>query len=79
MTYLEVHYRYAGPLSAEQMKRLGDLPGHYGIRRIRLDEGSQVARIEFDASRLKESEVVHWIRRAGIPLTERAQVNEPVS
>ncbi len=72
MTYLEVSYRYAGPLTLEQMKRLGDLPGHYGIRRIHLDEQQQVARIEFDASRLKETEVVHWIRRAGIPLTDRA-------
>ncbi|HXE76388.1 MAG TPA: hypothetical protein VNN18_12255 [Candidatus Xenobia bacterium] len=72
MTYLEVAYRYAAPLSLEQMKKLGELPGHYGIGRIRLDEANQVARIEFDASRLKETEVVHWIRRAGIPLTERA-------
>ncbi len=72
MTDLEVSYRYAGPLTLEQMKRIGDLPGHYGIRRVRLDETNQVARIEFDASRLKETEVVHWIRRAGIPLTDRA-------
>lgn len=71
MTYLEVFYRYQGPLSVEQMKKIGEPPGHYGIRRIRLDEAQQVARIEFDASRLKETEVVHWIRRAGIPLTER--------
>ena len=71
MTYLEVSYRYEGPLTLALMKKLGDLPGHYGIRRIRLDEPNQVARIEFDASRLKETEVVHWIRRAGIPLTER--------
>ena len=72
MTYLEVSYRYAGPLTLEQMKRLGELPGRYGIRCLHLDEHEQVARIEFDASRLKETEVVHWVRRAGIPLTERA-------
>ena len=79
MTYLEVAYRYAGPLTLEQSKKLGDLPGHYGIRRLRLDESNQIARIEFDASRLKETEVVHWIRRAGIPLTERveAPVGDP--
>ncbi len=74
MTYLEVSYRYEGRLTLEQMKKLGDLPGHYGIRRVRVDEASQVARIEFDASRLKETEVVHWIRSAGIPLTERIEV-----
>jgi hypothetical protein len=79
MTYLEVYYRYAGPFSRTQMKRLGELPGHYGIRRIRLDEANQVARIEFDASRLKETEVVHWIRQAGIPLTERVQIDQPAA
>jgi hypothetical protein len=73
VTYLEVAYHYAGPLTLEQMKRIGELAGRYGIRRIRLDEARQVARIEFDASRLKETEVVHWVRRAGIPLTERAE------
>lgn len=71
MTYLEVSYRYAGPLSAAQRRSVGELPGHYGILRLRLDEKNCVARIEYDASRLKETEMVHWIRRAGIPLMER--------
>jgi hypothetical protein len=61
------------------MMRVGDLPGHYGIRRIRLDEERCIACVEFDASRLKESEVVHWIRRSGIPLTERIGVDEPAA
>jgi hypothetical protein len=71
MTFLEVTYRYAGPLSPAQFQRLGELTGHYGIRRIRLNESRSVASIEFDASRLKESEVRHWVRMAGIPLGER--------
>lgn len=75
MTFLEVNYRYAGPLSPAQMKRMGELPGTYGIRRIRLNEKNSLARIEFDASRLKESEVVNHIRRAGIPLTEKVKIN----
>jgi hypothetical protein len=75
VTYLEVHYRYAGPLSAAQLARLGELPGHYGVLRVRLDEAESIARILFDASRLKETEVVHWVRRAGIPLTEKVPVS----
>jgi len=75
MTFLEVQYRYAGPLAFAQLKRIGELPGHYGIRRIQLDEGGSTACIEYDASRLKESEVVHWVRMAGIPLTERVPAN----
>ncbi len=79
MTYLEVHYRYAGPLRPEQCKRLAELPGHYGIQRVRLDEQNQIACIAFDASRLKESELVHWIRGAGIPLTEKVDASRPVA
>lgn len=75
MTYVEVCYRYAGPLTAAQLKRLGELPGHYGILRLQVDEANALAGIQFDASRLKETEVVHWIRRAGIPLTEKVTVS----
>ena len=75
MTFLEVLYRYDGPLTAEQGKRVGALTGHYGILGVWLDEERRTARIRFDASRLKETEIVHWVRRAGLPLTERAPVN----
>ncbi|MBI4467613.1 MAG: hypothetical protein HY656_09345 [Acidobacteria bacterium] len=75
MTYLEVSYRYAGPLSPAQVKALGELASHYGILRIRVDEANRVASIQFDASRLKETEVVHWVRRAAIPLTEKVEVS----
>ena len=79
MTFLEVSYLYRGPLSVTQLKRLGELAGQYGLRRIRLDEEQSIARIEFDASRLKESEVLHWVRRAGIPLLERVTVDRPAA
>lgn len=79
MTYLEVVYRVARPLTGAQMRLLGDLPGHYGVRRLRLDETNGMLRIEYDASRLKETEVVHWVRGAGIPLTERVEVNSPAA
>lgn len=74
MTFLEVRYRYHGPLSANQCKRIGELTGRYGILGIWLEEEKSTARIRFDASRLKESEVVHWVRRAGLPLTERITI-----
>lgn len=77
MTYLEVCYRFTGPLSAAQLRSLGELPGHYGILRVTLDEAQSIARLQFDASRLKESEVVHWVRRAGIPLTDKITVDQP--
>ena len=73
MTFLEINYRYAGPLTREQLKSLGGLPGQYGLRRLTLDEDKQTARIEYDASRLTETEVVHRVRQAGIPLTEKIE------
>lgn len=79
MTYLEVRYRYAGPLTAAQLARVGELAGHYGILRVHLDEAESTARILYDASRLRESEVVHWVRRAGIPLTAKVAVRPAVA
>lgn len=79
MTYVEVNYRYTRPLSRAEMERIGELPSHYGIRRIQLDETNRMARIEFDASRLKESEVLHWLRRAGIPLGGKVKTKDRVA
>ncbi|MEE8200548.1 MAG: hypothetical protein V3R29_05185 [Candidatus Acidoferrales bacterium] len=77
MTYLEVNYRYAGELTPRQLQALAELPGCYGILRVRVDEEKLLVCILFDASRLKESEAVHWVRRAGIPLTDKVEVNQP--
>ena len=74
MTYLEVCYRYAGKLTLEQMRRLGELGGVYGLRGIRVEEESSQIRIEFDASRLKETEAIQLVRQAGIPLTEKVAI-----
>ncbi len=76
MPYLEVSYRYSGELTPQQGQRLQELSGCYGILRVRVDEEKLVVRILFDASRLKESEAVHWVRRAGIPLTDKVEVNQ---
>jgi hypothetical protein len=75
VTFLQIRYRYRGPLGREQLQRLSEVTGHYGIRAVRLDEESSMAMIEFDASRLTEGEVVHWVRAAGLPLTEKVVVS----
>lgn len=73
MTFLEVRYRYTSKLSLAQMRKLGELGGVYGLRRIAVDEERKEVQIEFDASRLKESEAVHILRTAGIPLSEKIE------
>ncbi len=73
MTFLEVCYRYPGKLTPRQMRRLGELTGVYGLRRIRVEEERNLIYIEFDASRLKETEAVGVLRGAGIPLSEKVE------
>ncbi|MFQ5816827.1 MAG: hypothetical protein ACE5H2_02575 [Terriglobia bacterium] len=75
MTSLQVCYRYAGKLTLAQRRKLGELCGVYGLRRITLEEECNQLQIEFDASRLKESEAVHILHRAGIPLTQKIEAH----
>jgi sulfite reductase beta subunit-like hemoprotein len=74
MTMVEVCYRLPGKLTLAQMRKLGELSAVYGLRRIRVDEDRQEIQVEFDASRLKESEAVNLLRQAGIPLAEKVQL-----
>ena len=74
MTFLEVCYRYPGKLTAAQLRRLGELTGVYGLRRIRVEEDRNLIHVEFDASRLKETEALRVLRGAGIPLSEKVEI-----
>jgi hypothetical protein len=71
MTLVEVIYELQAPLSAEQLRRLGEFANTYGLRRFRVDEAHSRISFEYDASRLKESEVAQVLRRAAIPVTRR--------
>ena len=71
MTALEVTYRYGRTPGMNEMRALDALREVYGIRRVRVDEKENVLRVEYDASRLKESEVAHVLRMANIPVQRR--------
>ena len=71
MTLVEITYELQAPLSAEQLRKLGEFANTYGLRRFRVDEARNRLTFEYDASRLKESEVAHVLRRAAIPVTRR--------
>ena len=66
MTLVEVTYELQAPLRPEQLRALGRFANLYGLRRFRVDEKRNQISIEYDASRLKEIEVVQTLRKARI-------------
>jgi len=71
MTLVEVTYELQGPASLEQLSRLGEFANTYGLRRFRVDEQNKQLSFEYDASRLRETQVAHVLGQAGIAVTRR--------
>jgi len=71
MTLVEVTYELPGPLNTDQLRTLGQFANTYGLRRFWVDEHLNLLSFEYDASRLKESEVAHVLRMARIPVSRR--------
>jgi hypothetical protein len=66
MTLIELTYELQAPLSDEQLRRLGAFANTYGLRRFRVDETGRRLTFEYDASRLKRTQVVNVLSRAKI-------------
>ena len=71
MTLVEVTYELQNPLGAEELRRLGEFANTYGLRRFRVDEAKNQLSFEYDASRLRETQVTHVLREARIPVTRK--------
>jgi hypothetical protein len=71
MTLVEITYELQSPLTADQLRALGAFSNTYGLRRFRVDEMLNRISFEYDASRLKESEIAHVLRRASIPVERK--------
>lgn len=76
MTLMEITYELQSPLKTEQLRALASFANTYGLRRFRMDEATNHLSFEYDASRLKETEVAHVLRQARIPVLRRV---EPVA
>lgn len=74
MTLLDVVFKYGTPPGEKQMIALNNAWEVYGMRKIRFDEKERNIRVEFDATRLTDSEVAAILRRAGIDLREKVQL-----
>jgi hypothetical protein len=75
MTLLEITYKLQSPLSIEQLGLLGEFANTYGLRRFRVDEKLNHLTFEYDASRLRETQVTHVLGKAGIAITEKISEN----
>ncbi len=71
MTLVEVTYELQSPLSEEQLSRLGEFANTYGLRRFRLDDSKKQLSFEYDASRLRETQVTHALGQAKIAVARR--------
>lgn len=72
MTLLEITYEVQGPLSYEQLDKLGEFANTYGLRSLHVDEQNRLLRFEYDASRLRDTQIAHVLGMAGIAVTRKA-------
>ena len=71
MTLVEITYELQSPLTQEQLGNLGHFANTYGLRKFRVDDDKRHLSFEYDASRLRETQVEHALGRAKIAITRR--------
>lgn len=71
MTLLEIKYALVSPLSADQLRQLGEFANTYGLRKFQLNVAKTELTFEYDASRLRETQVEHVLAQAKIAVAKR--------
>jgi hypothetical protein len=71
MTLVEITYELQSPLTEGQLKNLGEFANTYGLRCFRMDEGKKQLSFEYDASRLRETQVARVLGQASIAVTRK--------
>ena len=70
MTLVEATYELQSPLNEEQMRSLGTFANTYGLRKFRINDKNHLS-FEYDASRLRNTEVEHVLRQARIAVLRK--------
>jgi len=68
MTKVQKHFRLQRPLDESLMQQIADANAIYGIERIVISPSREELMVEFDASRMRTTEVETALQRAGIPI-----------
>jgi hypothetical protein len=71
MTLVEITYELLLPLTEEQLRHLGQFANTYGLRSFKVDEATSRLSFEYDASRLRETQVAHVLGQARIAVKRR--------
>jgi hypothetical protein len=71
MTLLEITYELQSPLNMQQLERLGEFANTYGLRKFHVDEQKNQITVEYDASRLRDTQVAHVLGQAGIAVVRK--------
>ena len=70
MTLVEATYELQKPLTEAQLRTLRTFANTYGLRRFRVDDNNRLS-FEYDASRLRDTEVIHVLHQLNIPATKK--------
>jgi len=71
MTLLEIRYALQSPLTPEQLRSLSEFANTYGLRKFTLNEDKTELSLEYDASRLRETQVTHALGQAKIAVARK--------
>jgi hypothetical protein len=71
MTLVDVTYELQSPLTEEQLRHLGQFANTYGLRSFRIGEDKKRLSFEYDASRLRETQIEHVLGQATIAVARR--------
>lgn len=71
MTLMEIKYALASPLTLEQLAQLSEFANTYGLRKFRLNDAKTELSFEYDASRLRETQVQHVLGQAKIAISRK--------
>ena len=69
MTKVQIHLALQSPLDDEMLKRISDANSIYGIDAIKVMPSLKELMVEYDATRLKPSELERALAQAGIAAT----------
>src|SRR6202051_5158949 len=69
MTLVEITFELQSALTAKQLADLAEFANTYGLRGFRHDEAHNLITFEYDASRLRQSQVVNAFAGANIAIT----------
>jgi hypothetical protein len=71
MTKVQVQFDLAKPLDEPAMEAIANAHGYYGILYVRLQPSMDSIFVEYDASRLTDTDVEATLHRAGIPVQRK--------